>query len=137
MGPGHNLRRDKRRRDETGDTTETAGKRTRRTPHKPGHNHSLLNALTQDRSTQTRRHTRHPVHDRAGGGPGGADVLPPIPLVSGAISHCKSSGDSGTRTKLKKSDMVNLARSSKKLSWCGARTCHRALVTILTPRLRR
>ena len=28
--------------------------------------------------------------DWAGGGPGGADVLPPIPLVSGAISHCRS-----------------------------------------------
>ena len=49
-----------------------------------------LNALTQDRFTQKRRHTRHPEQDRAGGGPEGAVVLPPIPLVSGAFSHCRS-----------------------------------------------
>ena len=62
----------------------TRGNRTRRTPHKPGHNHSLLNALTHDRFTQTHRLTRHPVHDQAGGGLGGVDVSHPIPLVSGA-----------------------------------------------------
>ena len=47
-------------------------------------------ALIQDRFTRTHRHTRHPEQDRAGGGPEGADVLPPIPLVSRVISHCKA-----------------------------------------------
>ena len=89
VGPGHNLRNEEAQQ-RRGRQRRDRSQHTRRTPHKPGHNHSLLNALTQDRFTQTRRHTRHPEQDRAGGGPEGADVLPPIPLVSGAISHCRS-----------------------------------------------